>query len=54
MSERLGPVAFHTGEEQPFLGREIVQHQRQFRRLLQRGVHAVFTDHPDLVIRALS
>ncbi|TWT74573.1 ATP-dependent zinc metalloprotease FtsH [Posidoniimonas polymericola] len=30
MSERLGPVAYSTGEENPFLGREIVQDQRHF------------------------
>ncbi|TWT38153.1 ATP-dependent zinc metalloprotease FtsH [Posidoniimonas corsicana] len=30
MSERLGPVAYSTGEENPFLGREIVQEQRHF------------------------
>ena len=30
MSERLGPVAYHTGEDHPFLGREIAQHERQF------------------------
>jgi cell division protease FtsH len=30
MSERLGPVAYHTSEDHPFLGREIVQEHRQF------------------------
>jgi cell division protease FtsH len=30
MSERLGPVAYHMGEDHPFLGREIAQHERQF------------------------
>jgi cell division protease FtsH len=30
MSERLGPVAYHTSEDHPFLGREIAQHERQF------------------------
>jgi cell division protease FtsH len=30
MSERLGPVAYHTTEDHPFLGREIAQHERQF------------------------
>ena len=30
MSERLGPVAFHDGDEQPFLGRELVHEQRNF------------------------
>ncbi len=30
MSERLGPVAYHTGEDHPFLGREMAQHERQF------------------------
>jgi cell division protease FtsH len=30
MSERLGPVAYHVSEENPFLGREIAQHERQF------------------------
>ena len=30
MSERLGPVAYHIGEDHPFLGREIAQHERQF------------------------
>ncbi len=29
MSERLGPVAFRTSEEHPFLGREIIE-QREF------------------------
>ena len=28
MSERVGPVAFHSGGDDPFLGREIVQEQR--------------------------
>lgn len=27
MSERVGPVAFHTSEEHPFLGREIYEHR---------------------------
>jgi cell division protease FtsH len=30
MSDRLGPVAYHTSEDHPFLGREIAQHERQF------------------------
>ncbi|MCH7751622.1 MAG: ATP-dependent zinc metalloprotease FtsH [Planctomycetes bacterium] len=30
MSERLGPVAYGNSEEQPFLGREIVQEHRNF------------------------
>jgi cell division protease FtsH len=30
MSDRLGPVAYHAGEDHPFLGREIAQHERQF------------------------
>jgi cell division protease FtsH len=30
MSERVGPVAYHTSEDHPFLGREIAQHERQF------------------------
>lgn len=30
MSERLGPVAYHTDEDNPFLGREIVQESRHF------------------------
>jgi cell division protease FtsH len=30
MSERIGPVAYHTTEDHPFLGREIAQHERQF------------------------
>jgi cell division protease FtsH len=30
MSPRLGPVAYHTSEEHPFLGREIVQDHRPF------------------------
>jgi cell division protease FtsH len=30
MSERLGPVAFSNSEEHPFLGREIVQEDRQY------------------------
>ncbi|MCA9247453.1 MAG: ATP-dependent zinc metalloprotease FtsH [Planctomycetales bacterium] len=30
MSERIGPVAFRTGEDHPFLGREIVQEHREF------------------------
>lgn len=30
MSERLGPVAYHTSEDHPFLGREIVQEHRTF------------------------
>ncbi len=30
MSERLGPVAYHTTEDHPFLGREMTQHDRQF------------------------
>jgi cell division protease FtsH len=30
MSDRLGPVAYHMGEDHPFLGREIAQHERQF------------------------
>jgi cell division protease FtsH len=30
MSERLGPVAYHVSDENPFLGREIAQHERQF------------------------
>ena len=30
MSDRLGPVAYHTDEDHPFLGREMAQHDRQF------------------------
>lgn len=30
MSEKIGPVAFHTGHDDPFLGREIVQEVRPF------------------------
>ncbi len=30
MSERLGPVAYHTSEDHPFLGREIMQEHRTF------------------------
>jgi len=30
MSERVGPVAYRTSEEHPFLGREIVQEHREF------------------------
>lgn len=30
MSERIGPVAFHSGHDDPFLGREIVQEVRHF------------------------
>lgn len=30
MSPRLGPVAYHTSEDHPFLGREIVQDHRPF------------------------
>lgn len=30
MSDRLGPVAFHDSEEQPFLGRELVHEHRNF------------------------
>ena len=30
MSERLGPVAFHSGHDDPFLGREIVQETRHY------------------------
>jgi cell division protease FtsH len=30
MSERLGPVAYRTSEDHPFLGREIVQEHREF------------------------
>ncbi|HEY4234879.1 MAG TPA: ATP-dependent zinc metalloprotease FtsH [Lacipirellulaceae bacterium] len=30
MSERIGPVAYNTTEDHPFLGREMTQHERQF------------------------
>jgi cell division protease FtsH len=30
MSQRIGPVAYRTSEEHPFLGREIVQEHREF------------------------
>lgn len=30
MSERLGPVAYRTSEDHPFLGREIIQEHREF------------------------
>lgn len=30
MSEKIGPVAFHSGHDDPFLGREIVQEVRPF------------------------
>jgi cell division protease FtsH len=30
MSERLGPVAYSTTEDHPFLGREMTQHERQY------------------------
>jgi cell division protease FtsH len=57
MSDRLGPVAYHMGEDHPFLGREIAQHERQFSehtaQLIDEEVEKFLHTAEDLAKRTL-
>jgi cell division protease FtsH len=57
MSERLGPVAYHAGEDHPFLGREIAQHERQFSehtaQVIDEEVAKILHSAEDLAKRTL-
>jgi cell division protease FtsH len=57
MSERLGPVAYHGGEDHPFLGREIAQHERQFSehtaQVIDEEVEKILHAAEDLAKRTL-
>jgi cell division protease FtsH len=57
MSERLGPVAYHTTEDHPFLGREIAQHERQFSehtaQLIDEEVEKILHAAEDLAKRTV-
>src|SRR4051812_18062828 len=57
MSERLGPVAYHSTEDHPFLGREIAQHERQFSehtaQLIDEEVEKFLHGAEDLAKRTL-
>jgi cell division protease FtsH len=57
MSERLGPVAYHAGEDHPFLGREIAQHERQFSehtaQVIDEEVEKILHAAEDLAKRTL-
>jgi cell division protease FtsH len=57
MSERLGPVAYHMGEDHPFLGREIAQHERQFSehtaQLIDEEVEKILHAAQDLAKRTV-
>jgi cell division protease FtsH len=57
MSDRLGPVAYHTTEDHPFLGREIAQHERQFSehtaQLIDEEVEKILHAAEDLAKRTV-
>lgn len=57
MSERLGPVAYHTSEDHPFLGREIAQHERPFSdhtaQVIDEEVEKILHAAEDLAKRTL-
>src|SRR5262245_27863525 len=57
MSERLGPVAYHIGEDHPFLGREIAQHERQYSehtaQVIDQEVEKILHAAEDLAKRTL-
>ena len=58
MSERLGPVAYHNGGEDPFLGREIVQEHRQYSehtaQIIDDEVSKILHAAADRAMRVLS
>ena len=58
MSPRLGPVAYHTSEEHPFLGREIVQDHRPFSdhtaQIIDEEVAKIIHTAADRALRTLS
>ncbi|MEM6330248.1 MAG: cell division protein FtsH, partial [Planctomycetota bacterium] len=58
MSERLGPVAHHGDGQDPFLGREIVQEQRQYSehtaRIIDEEVAAILHGAADRATRLLT
>ena len=57
MSDRLGPVAYHTTEDHPFLGRDIAQHERQFSehtaQVIDEEVEKILHGAEDLAKRTL-
>lgn len=57
MSERLGPVAYHMGEDHPFLAREIAQHERQYSehtaQVIDQEVEKILHAAEDLAKRTL-
>ena len=52
MSERIGPVAHHSGHDDPFLGREIVQETRHYSehtaQIIDEEVKRTLTEAADL------
>ena len=58
MSERIGPVAYHTEHDDPFLGREIVQEHRPFSehtaRIIDEEVAKILHDASQLAERTLN
>ena len=57
MSERVGPIAYANSEEHPFLGREIVQEERQFSehtaRMIDEEVARIINDCAERAVAML-
>ncbi|QDT67642.1 ATP-dependent zinc metalloprotease FtsH [Planctomycetes bacterium MalM25] len=57
MSDRIGPVAYHAGHDDPFLGREIVQETRPYSdhtaRVIDEEVTRTLTEAAELAQRVL-
>jgi cell division protease FtsH len=58
MSERIGPVAFHTDHTDPFLGREITQEMRPYSdhtaRVIDEEITRILTESADLASQTLT
>jgi cell division protease FtsH len=58
MSERIGPVAFHTDHTDPFLGREITQEMRPYSdhtaRVIDEEITRILTESADLAHQTLT
>jgi cell division protease FtsH len=58
MSERIGPVAFHTDHTDPFLGREITQEMRPYSdhtaRVIDEEITRILTESSDLAHQTLT
>ena len=58
MSDRIGPVAYHSGHDDPFLGREIVQEHRPYSehtaRIIDEEVAKTLGEAADLAKRTIA